>query len=359
MDNSTSPDNFDLELFFESTHDLCCIAGYDGYFRKINPAVIKTLGYTEAELLSKKISEFVLPEDRARTAETRQEMLKTGALLHFENRYMAKDGSIVWLSWTSIPSEQNQYVYAIAKDITHKKHLEEERNQLLGNLTKINAELKRFSYTTSHDLRSPVNNLLTVFSLMDTSKIEDLETLELIEILKATTNVIKDTLNGCLDILDQDIRLNAELEELNLNTSLDRVKKSISTLLRDSKVVFMTDFSKFETVEFNNAFLDSIFLNLITNSIKYARPDCPPVISISSENVDGVNRLVYSDNGQGFDMDKVKHKIFGLNQKFHNHADSKGIGLFLVHNHVTTLGGNITVDSKVNEGATFTISFAG
>jgi signal transduction histidine kinase len=59
----------------------------------------------------------------------------------------------------------------------------------------------------------------------------------------------------------------------------------------------------------------------------------------------------------GFDMEVVKDKIFGLNQKFHNHIDSKGIGLYLVYNHVTSLGGHITVESKINEGAKFTISF--
>jgi len=56
-------------------------------------------------------------------------------------------------------------------------------------------------------------------------------------------------------------------------------------------------------------------------------------------------------------MNVVKDKIFGLHQKFHNHVDSKGIGLYLVYNHIISLGGNITVESKINEGAKFIISF--
>ena len=59
----------------------------------------------------------------------------------------------------------------------------------------------------------------------------------------------------------------------------------------------------------------------------------------------------------GFDYEKVKDKVFGLYETFHNHPDSKGIGLYLVHSHVTAMGADIEVESKVNEGTTFTISF--
>ena len=90
---------------------------------------------------------------------------------------------------------------------------------------------------------------------------------------------------------------------------------------------------------------------------KYARPDCYPIISISSKQVNRVKQLIISDNGLGFDMEMVKDKVFGLNQKFHDHGDGKGIGLYLVFNHITNLGGRISLDSKVNEGSTFTISF--
>jgi sensor histidine kinase regulating citrate/malate metabolism len=57
------------------------------------------------------------------------------------------------------------------------------------------------------------------------------------------------------------------------------------------------------------------------------------------------------------DMEKVRGQIFGLYKRFHNHPESKGVGLYLVHSQVTSLGGTIEVDSKVNEGTTFTICF--
>jgi light-regulated signal transduction histidine kinase (bacteriophytochrome) len=86
-----------------------------------------------------------------------------------------------------MPIKSEKVVFAIAKIITHKKKLEEDRNVLLTNLTKINNDLKQLTYTTSHDLRLPVSNLLSVFSLLDTSKIQDEETLEFIGMLKSSS----------------------------------------------------------------------------------------------------------------------------------------------------------------------------
>lgn len=116
---------FDLEYFFEVAPDLFCIAGFDGYFKKINPAVCTVLGYSEEELFASPIDSFMHPDDRERTAEKRVALLEGRSLLNFENRYLTKDGVIVWLSWTSVPIKRDNLVFAIAKDITYRKQLEE------------------------------------------------------------------------------------------------------------------------------------------------------------------------------------------------------------------------------------------
>jgi light-regulated signal transduction histidine kinase (bacteriophytochrome) len=82
-----------------------------------------------------------------------------------------------------------------------------------------------------------------------------------------------------------------------------------------------------------------------------------PVITINSQISDGVKQLIVSDNGLGFDMEKVKDRLYGLHQKFHHHIDSKGVGLYLIYNHIVSLGGQIHLESEINNGATFTISF--
>jgi len=350
---------YNLELFFDLSPDLLCIAGFDGYFKKINPIVSKTLGYTNEELFARPIDDFVYPGDKDITSKKRDNIIRDNALLNFENRYVTKTGDIVWLSWTSMPILSEQVVFAIAKNITHKKKLEEDRNGLLSNLTRINNDLKQLTYTTSHDLRLPVSNLLSVFSLLDISKIQDEETLEFIGMLKESTENLKHTLDGYVDRLNQKGILNVSAVDVDINECLDEAQLALRSLVLTSRAKIHTDFSACRKVKFNKAYLESIFLNLITNSVKYAKPDSVPVISIYSKVENGIKQLIFADEGQGFDMDRVKDKIFGMNQKFHDHDDSKGIGLYLVYNHIISLGGRIAVESKINEGARFTISFKG
>ena len=348
---------YKFEHFFELSPDLLCIAGFDGYFRRINPAVSKVLGYSNEELLAQPISNFVYEDDKLITKASRETVLNSVPLLNFENRYQTKSGEIVWLSWTSMPAPSDQLVYAVAKNITAKKRLEEERNQHLANLTHINKELKQLSYTTSHDLRSPVNNLISLFSLLDIEKIPDPEIRDYIEILKATADTLSEVLNNSVDLLIQNDRIPAETEMVNIPQSLKSVLISINSLMEVTGVKLSTDFSAFDEIKFNRAYLDSIFLNLITNSVKYAQPGTAPEISIVTAENSGVKQLIVADNGMGFDMVQVKDKIFGLNQKFHNHTDSKGIGLYLVYNHITQMNGTIEVTSQINEGTKFIISF--
>ncbi len=353
----TTNNQFNLELFFELSPDLICIAGFDGYFKRINPTVSKILGYTNEELFARPINSFVYADDQDITAKKRNNLTKDTPLLNFENRYVTKTGEIVWLSWTSMPIKSEEVVFAIAKNITHKKKLEDDRNILLADLTKTNHDLKQLTYTTSHDLRSPVNNLLLAFDLMDVSKIEDEETLEYIGVLKLTAENLKATLNNYVDALSQKHTLSVLIEAIDLDECLQTVLQSIRSLLHDSKVTINIDFSALPKINFNKAYLESILLNLLTNAIKYTKPESAPVITIKSGIANGTKQLVLCDEGIGFDLDKVKDRIFGFNQKFHNHADSKGIGLYLVYNHVTSLGGHISIESKPNEGAKFIISF--
>lgn len=354
---NNSQHTFKLDLFFELSPDILCIAGYDGFFKKVNPAFIDLLAYPVVELFAKPINEFVHSLDREITAANRKNIIEGIPLLNFENRYVSKNGEIFWLSWTSMPDKEEQLVYAIAKDITAKKKQELERNNLIKKLTISNRDLKQINYTTAHDLRTPVNNLLAVFSLLDNSKIEDQEILEFLEVLKLSVEELKTTLNNYVDALNQEDSKQVQLEELDLQDNLKEVLASIQPLMESSKAKIKTDFSELQTVFFNQAYLKSLFLNLMTNSIKYAKPGKHPEMYVYSRKNREMDELVFEDRGQGFDMDTVKDKVFGFKQKFHTHLDSKGIGLYLLYNQVTSLGGHIVLESKIGEGAKFIISF--
>ncbi len=318
---------------------------------------MQLLGYSEEELHSKLICDFIYEEDKERTAFYRQSLKNNRPLVNFENRYVCKSGEHVWLHWTSIPVENEQLVYAIAKDITHKKKLETERASHLGHLSKLNQELKQLNYTTSHDLRSPINNMLSLFDLIDLNNIGDENTTEIVRFIKLSAEQLKASLNSNVDQLKENETIKKEVQEIHFDSVFQKVQKSISALIHKANTKFIINFSELESIPFNEAYMESIFLNLITNSIKYARPDISPVITISTRQKNGEKVFHYSDNGLGFDMEKVGHLIFKLNQTFHDNEDSKGVGLYLVHSHVTSFGGSICVKSEINKGTTFTIKF--
>lgn len=113
------------DRFFTLSLDLLCIVGFDGYFKRINPAWLNTLGYTTAELLAKPAIEFVYPDDRE-TALAQIQKLKQGTpQSNFEIRFLCKDGSYKWLSWTAAPYAEEGTIYAVARDITEQKRAEE------------------------------------------------------------------------------------------------------------------------------------------------------------------------------------------------------------------------------------------
>ena len=164
-------------------------------------------------------------------------------------------------------------------------------------------------------------------------------------------------MNEQLEQLRSSLLLKSNIEPISLEEVFRGTTDSIQNLIKDSKARFETDFSEAEFIKGNSFYLHSIFLNLITNSIKYARPGIPPVIRIVSRKDPAATHLLFSDNGSGFDTEKNKDRIFGLNQVFSDHGDSKGIGLYLVKNYMNNIGGTVEVSSQLNVGSSFRLSF--
>jgi PAS domain S-box-containing protein len=130
------------DRFFDISIDLLCFLGFDGYFRRLNPAWERTLGFTREELMSRPFLEFVHPDDRARTLEQNGKVRGGGQALGFENRYLCKDGSYRWLLWNAASDSAHRLIYSVARDITQSKQAQEEREQLVRELQAALAEVE-------------------------------------------------------------------------------------------------------------------------------------------------------------------------------------------------------------------------
>lgn len=120
--------------FFELLLDHLCVAGFDGYWKQLNPAWSRTLGFTQQELLSRPLVEFVHPEDREATLTARANLKRGDPLLTLTNRYRCKDGTYRWFEWKSVSDVQRQLVYAVARDVTAEHEVRLALRELNENL---------------------------------------------------------------------------------------------------------------------------------------------------------------------------------------------------------------------------------
>ena len=114
----------DRQRFFALSQDVLCILGFDGYFKDLNPAWEKTLGYTKTELLITPFIEFIHPDDRQATLAEAEKVSGGKALIAFENRYRCKDGSYRWFQWSVTPVIADQVMYGVARDVTERRREE-------------------------------------------------------------------------------------------------------------------------------------------------------------------------------------------------------------------------------------------
>ncbi|MDG6101887.1 PAS domain S-box protein [Dactylosporangium aurantiacum] len=133
----------ELDRIFLLSPALICSIGFDGYFRRVNPAFERTLGYSTAELLERPFIDFVHPEDRERTAAEAEVLSHGHETMNFQNRYRCKSGSLRWLEWSGLGVPEQGLIYASARDVTERKHFEAERERREVTLRRSQEQLAR------------------------------------------------------------------------------------------------------------------------------------------------------------------------------------------------------------------------
>ena len=305
--------------------------------------------------------DLIHPEHRKQVLKTFFDVSKNyGDIKSIELKFKISENNYRWIESTIYNLLNEPSVDAVVlnyRDITLRKLEEEQRLALIEELIQSNADLKQFGFITSHNLRAPLTNLLSIVDLLDLNKIKDDQSKELLRAFKTATFQMNDTLNDLIKVLF--IRENKflALNKIDFQTVVSKNIHDLNALINSADINISVDFFEAPSVLFDANYLESILLNLMSNSIKFSSPDRKLEISMKSRIEGEFIILEFSDNGIGMDSERVKDRIFGLYQRFHDRSDGKGIGLYLIHSQVTALGGKISVKSKVNEGTTFYITF--
>lgn len=344
----------------QSGTDIICILDIEGHYTFVSPSVKTVLGYDEDDVLGKTVFSFVHPDDLQQvTSEVYQlEHKKFVEMQPF--RFPNAAGEWRWLECTATNLLSEPAVSGIvvnSRDITERILQEKEKEQLIRELTHNIQDLKQFSFITSHNLRAPLSNMQGILSILDTSEVKNEETLMLINGLKVSTRQLTETIGDLVEILIIKQNTNLDKEKINFNDTLQAVTHTLGGILDKVQPVVSADFRKAPFVFFNKSYLESIFLNMITNAIKYKQKERPLKLNIESWDEENYVVLSFADNGQGIDLSKYRQRIFGLYQRFHAHEDGKGIGLYMVHSQLTSLGGKIEVESEVDKGTCFKLFF--
>lgn len=236
-----------------------------------------------------------------------------------------------------------------------------ELNEKNEELQKINIDLDNFIYIASHDLKSPVSNiegLLSTLSEMvngENSSKEEINSI--LKMMDYSIDRFLNTLNDLTTITKIQKDIEQEIpEKVNILELIDDIKMLNGDLIANTGARIVVDFDSFREISFSRKNLKSILFNLITNALKYRSPDRKPEIRISLEKNGTFLLLKVKDNGLGLEANKQK-KLFSMFQRFHDHVEGTGIGLYLVKRIITNAGGKVEVESQLNVGSTFTVFF--
>jgi PAS domain S-box-containing protein len=340
----------ELNRLFELSLDLLCVAGTDGYFKHTNPAFEQVLGYSREELLSRAFFEFVHPEDQPGTLRAVEQLSQGLPVVDFLNRYRTKDGGYRWLAWRSAPVPEQGLIYAIARDVTEEKRLQEVMARQSEELERSNAELDQFASVASHDLRAPLRAIRNLSEWIEEDMPQELPEKVLENLSRLGAQVRR--MERLTDNLLRYARAGRESSESSL-VDTAKLIGDLAALLSPHggiKIVCSTEMPVFETARQP---LEQVFRNLISNAIKY-HDQREGTILVSSRECGSQFEFSVRDDGPGI-RSQDHDKIFEMFQKLESREDVEGtgMGLALVKRIVEHYGGEVSVEAAEPRGAIF------
>lgn len=320
---------------------------------EINYAFTDMLGYSLQETKGKTLTAFLQNENDLLAITS----LKNQDRLSFEIQMKCKDGSQKWLQWKV--TVKNGKWFVNARDITDVRladeRIRELNNELRSNVVQLesaNKEMESFSYSVSHDLRSPLRALNGFARIIEEEYLPSLD--DEARRLLGNIRVNAQRMGTLIDDLLAFSRLGrkeVQRSKTDIRQMVDNIVQEMEKSQQHHANICINDLP---SADVDHTLIQQVWINLISNAVKYSGKKEKPEIEIGADKINNETVYYVKDNGTGFDM-KYSDKLFGVFQRLHSpkEFEGTGVGLAIVQRIVSKHGGSIWADAKVNEGATF------
>jgi PAS domain S-box-containing protein len=341
------------DRIFDMSLDIVVVASFDGYLKRMNPAMERITGYTREELLAKPFIELSFPDDLNQGLKAMSALENGSPMLNYEHRTLTKDGRVIWLAWNSVAV--NNMIYGIGRDISAQKEKEQQALELALAKQKT-IYLTEFLDTISHDLKTPLSVLNTGLYLLERLH-EPEKQYDKIQQLKEQTRILQRFIQDILIVsrlehapeLDrQTTNINAMLSEISNQLRPKAEKKHIHTHLElaDSIPIISADPEQ----------LQRAFTNLIENAIDYT-PEAGSV-DVRTHAVPDNVVVEIADTGIGIPFEDLPHiyeRYYRSEQARALERGGTGLGLPIAKKIIDMHLGEISVTSVLGQGTTFRI----
>jgi signal transduction histidine kinase len=261
------------------------------------------------------------------------------------------------MQWVGTYTDIHEHKLALERIDQGQRQLRENNEQL----TRVNVDLDNFIYTASHDLKAPISNieglLDALLSELPPATVQSEPVQPILDLMQDSVNRFKRTIELLTDVSKLQKEHGLPTEPVNLAAVVRNVRLDLEPLIQSTGAQLLVDVEAVPTVLFSEKNLRSVVFNLLSNALKYRAPDRPPQVRLHARPNGAGAVLEVEDNGLGLDGAN-EQRLFGMFQRFHDHVEGSGIGLYMVKKMVENAGGRITVSSKLGRGTTFSVYFS-
>lgn len=347
-----------LSQAIEQSSASVVITDLEGKIEYVNPAFSTLTGYTYEESIGQ--NPKILKTGKTSDFEYMQlwQNLIDKKPWHGEFCNKKKNGELYWEYAVISPilnqnGELTNYV-AVKENITERKRLEEEQQQMRVDLLQRNKDLEQFSYMLSHNIRGPLTNILGLVAAVKNGLFKIEEGL-ILEGISKSANSMDQVIKDVTEILQVRKFSVESKEDLDLGLILENVQKTLVNLISERSAVIDADFSKLNHLFNIRAYLDNIFYHLLLNGLKFSKTGQVPKIKIWTEQEFDTCLIHVRDEGIGIDLNKHSEHLFRLYKKLNLDIEGRGVGLFMVKTQVEFMGGDIQVYSDPGYWTEFVI----